>query len=108
MNKEDVLALSRKENEGKCDERENAILNQSSKLSSAIGGLVCVLLAFIVDIVFDKPEISLCAWLVYFAMSCTKHWTLYAGMKKRSDLIYGIIDSVILIITIIVIPIALR
>ena len=108
VNKEDILALSRKENDGKCDERESFIVSKASKISQAVGGLICVLLAFLTGFVVDKPEIALCSWLVYFAMSATEHWILYSKLKKRVDLIFGVISAIVVITTVCILPGLLR
>ena len=47
MNKEDILKLSREENEGRRDEREMAVASAASKVGMMVGGLVCVVLVFI-------------------------------------------------------------
>ena len=94
MNKEEILALSRKENEGKQDEREILAYGEAGRNGMAVGGLLCAILVFLSEIFFNIPEIGLAAWLVYFAMLGTNRITLYAKLKERKHLFAGIITLV--------------
>ena len=94
MNKEEILALSRKENEGKQDEREILAYGEAGRNGMAVGGLLCAILVFLSEIFFNIPEIGLAAWLVYFAMFGTNRITLYVKLKDRKHLFAGIITLV--------------
>ena len=94
MNKEDILELSRKENEGKQDERENAAYGEAGRNGMAVGGLICAILVFLSELLFNVPEIGLASWLVYFAMYGTHRVTLYDKLKERKHLIAGIITLI--------------
>ena len=91
MDKENVLELSCKENEGKHDEREMRAYGSASKVGMLVGGLVCVALVLLSDFVFKIPEIGLASWLVYFAMQGSHSIMLYSQLKERNRLIYGIL-----------------
>ena len=108
MEREDILAMSREENDGRLDEREQMMLGKIAKVKSLVGGVVCVLLVLVCEFLLHKPEISLCAWLVYFSMQLTNDWMMYALKKERMHLIFGIINTVIVIVTVITLPFALR
>ena len=94
MNKEDILELSRKENEGKQDERENAAYGEAGRNGMAVGGLICAVLVFLSELILNIPEVGLAAWLVYFAMYGTQRVTLYARLKERKHLVAGIVTLV--------------
>ncbi len=91
MEKEIVLELSRKENEGRHDEMEKNAYGGASKVGMLVGGIVCVALVLLSEFLFKIPEIGLAAWLVYFAMQGSHSISLYAQLKKHSRLIYGIV-----------------
>ena len=57
-----------------------------------IGALVCVLLVFASELLFHIPEIGLVGWLVYFAMQGSSNIVLFRDLKKRRNLIWGIIE----------------
>lgn len=108
MDREDILAMSREENDGRLDEREQMMLGKIGKIKSLVGGVICVLLVLVCELIFHKPEVSLCAWLVYFSMQLTNDWMMYALKKERMYLIYGIINSVIMLAIVVTLPLALR
>ena len=91
MEKENVLELSRKENEGRHDEREMNAYGNASKVGMLVGGFMCVALVMLSEFVFKIPEIGLVAWHVYFAMQGSHSICLYLQLKKRNRLVYGIV-----------------
>lgn len=98
MNKEDILELSRKENEGKQDERENAAYGEAGRNGMAVGGILCAILVFLSEFLFNLPEIGLVSWMIYFAMYGTHRVTLYAKLKERNHLITGIITLAVAVL----------
>ena len=92
MNKDEVLKMSREENEGRHDEREIVAFGTASRVGMLIGALVCVLLVFASELLFHIPEIGLVASLVYFAMQGSSNIVLFRDLKKRRNLIWGIIE----------------
>ena len=98
MNKEDILELSRKENEGKQDERENAAYGEAGRNGMAVGGLLCAILVFLSELVLNIPEVGLACWLVYFSMYGTHRVTLYAKLKERNHLVAGIITLAVAVL----------
>lgn len=91
MEKQDILALSRKENQGKYDERELAAFGTASKVGMLIGGILCVILVLLSKFLFHLPAIGLVAWLVYFAMHGSHYISLYAQLGARHRLVLGIV-----------------
>ena len=92
MNKDEVLKMSREENEGRHDEREIVAFGTASRVGMLIGALVCVLLVFARELLFHIPEIGLVGWLVYFSIQGSSNIVLFRDLKKRRNLIWGIIE----------------
>ena len=68
MNKDEILKMSREENEGKHDEREMMAYGTASRVGMLVGAIICAVLVFASELLFHIPEIGLVGWLVYFAM----------------------------------------
>ena len=94
MNKEEILKMSRAENEGRHDERELAAMGAASRVGMAVGALVCMLLVFASELLFNIPEIGLASWLVYFSMYGATNFVMYRKLKSRRNLRWGIIVTV--------------
>ena len=92
MNKDEVLKMSREENEGRHDEREIIVFGAASRVGMLVGAFVCVLLVFASELIFHIPEIGLVGWLVYFAMQGSSNIVLHRDLKCRRNLIWGIIE----------------
>ncbi len=98
MKKEEILAMSKKENQGKPDEREIGVYGKASRVGMAVGGLICVALVIVGRFLFDMPELSLSAWMVYFGMYGSNDIALYVHLKKKTHLAQGIFYSVLSIL----------
>ena len=90
MNKDEILAKSRKENEGKSDERELQIFANASKIGMAVGGIISVIIVIFSRIV-DQPLLGLCAWAVYFGMLGSRHIYLFLKSKEKIRLVQALI-----------------
>ena len=93
MNKEEILKMSRAENEGKHDERELMVSGTASRFGMAVGALICMALVFMSELVFNIPEIGLAGWLVYFAMHGATNLAMYKELKSRRNLNWGIMAT---------------
>ena len=91
MNKDEILKMSREENEGRHDEREMIAYGTASRVGMLVGGILCVVLVFLSEFLFKVHEIGLVAWLVYFAMQGSHHITLYTKLKTNKHLVYGVV-----------------
>ena len=91
MQKDEILEMSRKENEGKHDECEMTAFGTSGRVGMLVGGILCAILAFLSEVLFEVAEIGLVSWLVYFAMQGSSYITLYAKLKAKKQLVYGVI-----------------
>ena len=94
MNKEDVLKLSREENSIGYDEREVQVIDKASRIGLAIGGVLCIVLVILSEFVFHDGKIAFAGWMMYLAMFGTQHLVLYSKLKKKSDLLFGVIDII--------------
>lgn len=94
MNKEDILKMSRRENEGKLDEREAAALGKASRVGMLVGAFLCVAFILVSSFVWNRPELSLAGWMVYFAMQGSSNLVLFRYLKTRSKLVYGMAELV--------------
>ena len=92
MNKEDILRMSQQENKGRPDERELAAFGESSRVSMLIGAVICVGLILLGNCLTDMRELAYAGWIVYLAMQGSNNIVLFKHLKKRSNLIYGIIE----------------
>ena len=94
MNKEEILKMSREENEGRHDERETLAHGAASRVGMLVGAIICLVLVLASAFLFHIPEIGLVGWLVYFAMQGSGNVVLYKDLRIRRNLIWGIIEIV--------------
>lgn len=94
MNKDEILKMSREENKGRQDEREVMAHGTASKVGMSVGAIVCVLLVWASEFLFNIPEVGLAGWFVYFSMGGSNNIVLYKNLKKRQDLIWGIVEII--------------
>jgi hypothetical protein len=94
MNKDEILKMSREENKGRQDEREMMVYGVASKVGMSVGAIVCVLLVWASEFLFNVPEVGLAGWFVYFAMGGSSNVVLYKNLKKRQYLIWGIVEII--------------
>ncbi len=92
MNKDEILAKSRKENENQ-DEMEMQVFAKSGQKACAVGGFVCVAIIILQSIFKDKVDFSV--WAVYLSMTGTMLLYKYIKLKKKHELIFGLIQLVL-------------
>ena len=95
MNKEDVLTLSRQENQNG-DEREEKIKLRSYAMSAAIGALLCMILVFIEDMIYNRSTTSL--WIIYCGMMFSKNIIDAVKLKKKLEIVLAILWGICLVI----------
>ena len=91
MNKDEILKMSREENEARHDEREMIAYGTASRVGMLVGAIICAVLVFASELLFHIPEIGLVGWLVYSAMQGSGNIVLYKDLKNRRNLIWGIV-----------------
>lgn len=92
MNKDEILAKSRKENKDG-DEREIQILANSSKIGMAVGGILAVLIVLFSRLV-NEPMLGLSAWAVYFSMFGSRRLYQFFKTNEKIRLFQAIIGIV--------------
>ena len=92
MDRDDVLRLSREENQGRPDEREASAYAAASRVAGRVGMLACVLLAFAGALLLRMPEVALAGWIVCFAMQGGGNIALYARLQSRKALAWGVAE----------------
>ena len=99
MNKDEILKMSREENQNG-DEREEKIKLRSYAISAAIGALLCMVFVFIEEIVFDRSTALI--WIIYFGMMLSKSILDAVKLKKKSDICLSILWSLCFVIDIVI------
>lgn len=94
MDRDEVLKMSREENEGRHDEREIIAIGKASRVGMLAGAFVCMLLVLISGAFFQNSEVGLVGWLVYFVMQGSSNIVLYRNLKIRGNLIWGIVEII--------------
>ena len=92
MNKDDILAKSRAENQGS-DEFEKQVLEKAGKLSSQVGLMVCCFIALFS--VIRTGRVNNGCWAIYFSISATLFWTKYIHLRKRHELMMAVISTLV-------------
>ncbi len=90
MDKETILQMSRKENEGQQDEWEQSIEANASTISSTVGLFICLFLVFVAAPLLDNHQLAQGAWLVFFAMQGSSDLYKYIKTKKKSNLFWAV------------------
>ena len=88
MNKDDVLQMSREENQNG-DEREKDIQLRSYAIGAVIGMFLCVIFMFIEYFVFDRRLTPIL--IIYAGMMFAKSTLDAIGLKKKFDVITSIL-----------------
>ena len=94
MNKEEILAQSRKDNNGKTDEREAHLLAKSSQIGMCVGGILAALIVLYSEIV-EIPVLGLAAWSVYFLMFGSSHLYRFIKTKEKVQLVQTLIGLIV-------------
>ena len=89
MTKEEILEKSRQENK-KHDEMERDALARAGKLACAVGGLVCMAIIVLEAIFSDR--VSMSTWAVYLSMTGTMLLMKYLRLKKKHELVFGVLE----------------
>ncbi len=93
MNKEEILAKSRKDNQNG-DEREIQIIFNASKIGMIVGGILSLMMVLFSRI-FNEPILGLSAWTIYYAMFGGSHLYRFIQTKKKVRLLQAIIGIVV-------------
>lgn len=89
MNKNEILAKSREENKNQ-DEREKLAIAKASQKATFVGAIVCCIF-IVLDIIFDRG-IFYPVYSIYLSMTGATLLFKYFYLKKKHELIFGIIE----------------
>ena len=89
MNREEILEKSRKENKNQ-DEMERDALAKAGQRACAVGGLVCMVI-ILFEAMFTS-QVNFSTWAVYLSMTGTMLMVKYLRLKKKHELIFGMLQ----------------
>lgn len=88
MNKDEILEISRKENQNK-DLAELDVTSQAGNIAGRVGACVCCLISVIFHCFTDTLLYS--PWIIYFSILGTHYIAKYNKTKRKSDLFLSVI-----------------
>lgn len=88
MNKEDILAMSRRENKNH-DLAEQEIHAKACAIAGCVGALVCCAISVMAHLILGDYLLS--PWVIYFSIMGTQSVVRYVRLKRRSDLAAAIL-----------------
>ena len=94
MEKEDILAISRKEN-GNRDLAEIETASQAGSIAARVGAGVCCLVS--VMFVWATNTMLLSPWIIYFSILGTHYLVKYIKAKRKTDLTITVLYFVMFI-----------
>lgn len=100
MNKDEILAKSRKENKI-ADEYEAHVRLRAGKISKAIGVALAFILVLVDAILLDSSAIGWTALTIAFGMNAVEDWIVVIMAKSKTEWFSIIFDTLILIASVI-------
>lgn len=88
MNRDEILKMSRKENQNK-DLVELDAASQAGNIAGRVGASVCCFISVIFHCFTDTLLYS--PWIIYFSILGTHHIVKFNKIKRKSDLFLSII-----------------
>ena len=91
MNKDEILAKSRKENKNR-DYAELEVAYQAGHMAWRVGATVCCVISVISHCLI---KIMLCSpWIIYFSMLGTNYLVQYRRAKRKTDLFLVVVHYI--------------
>jgi len=87
MDRDEILARSRKENKDR-DLVEAEALARSNTIALSVGIIVCGLLSVLHAIFADTPNYGI--WTVYFSVLATTMLVKFTKLRRRHELVIGL------------------
>ena len=88
MDKDEILARSRKENKDR-DFVEEAVLAKANSIALAVGMMMCGIVSILRGLLTEKGT-EPAVWAVYFSVLATTMLVKFAKMRKRHELLLGL------------------
>ena len=92
MNRDEILEMSRRENKNR-DEMELQAQANAGRKACLVGGLMCAAIILLEGILADR--VSMGTWAVYLSITGTMLLTKYFWLKKKHELIFGLLQIVL-------------
>lgn len=92
MDKDDILAKSRAENQGG-DEFEKQVLEKAGKLAAQVGLLACCIIAAASVAVTER--VNNACWIIYFSIHAALFWTKWRHLRKRHELMLAVVSTAV-------------
>lgn len=90
MEKEEILAISRRENKNR-DLAEAATAQQAGNIAGRVGACVCCLVSVV--FVWATGTMLYSPWVIYFSILGTHSLVIYRKKKRKTDLTLTILYS---------------
>lgn len=97
MNKDEILAKARKENNG-VDEVKLSVQRNASKISLSVGMCACMLFNFVDSIILQTDIIGSVCWIIYGIMVSTDLWVQGICLKKKFYFMGAILTTIFVIL----------
>lgn len=88
MEKDEILKASREENKNK-DLAELEVVSQAGSVAARVGATVCCLISLLSSLIAKTMLYS--PWTIYFSIMGTQWLVRFIKLKKKSDLMIGIV-----------------
>ena len=88
MDKDEILARSRKDNKDR-DFVEEEVTNKANSVAFSVGILMCGLLSILHAVFRDKPDYSV--WIVMWSILSSVFLFKYHRLRKRHELLLGLV-----------------
>jgi len=88
MDKDEILARSRKENQDR-DFVEAEALGKANAIALSVGILVCGLLSVLHAMFADTPDYGI--WTAYFSVLATTMIVKFVKLRRRHELVIGLL-----------------
>ncbi len=83
MNRDEILELSRRENQNK-DFAELEVAAKAGSIASRVGACVCCIISLIVHAIADMGLYS--PWIIYFSILGSHYAVKYKAVRRSTDL----------------------
>ena len=107
MNKDEILAKSRKENKS-ADEYETHARLRAGKISKAFGVALAFILVLVDAILLDSSVIGWTAMTIAFGMNAVEDWIIVIMAKSKTEWFSIIFDTLIFIGSVIQLIVAVQ
>ena len=95
MEKEEILAISRRENKNR-DLAEAATAQQAGNIAGRVGACVCCLVSVV--FVWATGTMLYSPWVIYFSILGTHALVKFLKLKRKTDLVFTVLYLVMFLL----------